>query len=125
MLQGAETQYSNTGNMVLALIYAAKKLRSYFMAHSIKVFMNQPLKQVLANDSSGRMTKWSYELNENDIHFLPRKAIKAHALANFVVETTLDHEKVEVEWNMYIDGSVTGKGAGGRVVLVSPHGDEL
>ncbi|KAL0345350.1 UNVERIFIED_CONTAM: hypothetical protein Sradi_4366300 [Sesamum radiatum] len=111
--------------MVLALIYAARKLRLYLMAHSIEVFTNQPLKEILANGIGGRMTKWSYELNEYDIRFLLRKAIKAQASVDFFVETSLVTEGMELEWNMYVDGSITGKGAGGEVVLISPQGYEL
>lgn len=34
------------------------------------------------------MVKWSMELSEFSIEFHPRKAIKAQALANFIVEFT-------------------------------------
>ncbi|KAL0440553.1 UNVERIFIED_CONTAM: hypothetical protein Slati_2538300 [Sesamum latifolium] len=115
----SQARYSQTKKMVLTLVYAARKLRPYFMVNSIEVFTNQPLKQILANGVSGGMIKWSYELNEYDLHFLPRKSIKAQALADFVVETSPDHEKEE-EWTMYVDGLAIGKKAGGGVILTNP-----
>lgn len=37
-------------------------------------------------DNSGRLVGWSIGLNEFDIEYLPRKAIKGQALADFVAE---------------------------------------
>ena len=50
---------------------------------------DQPLKQILQRpDASGRLLKWSIELSEFHIVYKPRMAIKAQALADFVVEST-------------------------------------
>jgi hypothetical protein len=52
------------------IMVAARKLRRYFLAHSIVVQTDQPLKNVLFQpDLAGRMTKWSIELSEFDITF--------------------------------------------------------
>jgi hypothetical protein len=57
---------------------AARKLRRYFLAHSIVVRADQPLKQVLFQpDLAERMTKWSIELSEFDIAFKARRTFKA------------------------------------------------
>ncbi|XP_077230110.1 uncharacterized protein LOC143863306 [Tasmannia lanceolata] len=69
---------------------AARKLRPYFQAHTIKVLTGQPLRQILhCPDTSGRLVKWAVELSEFDIKYLPRPAIKAQVLADFIAECTM------------------------------------
>ncbi|KAK0593738.1 hypothetical protein LWI29_028506 [Acer saccharum] len=43
---------------------------------------------VLKPEVSGRLTKWAIELSEFDVEYLPRTAIKAQAVADFVAEFT-------------------------------------
>ncbi|MCH91114.1 maturase K [Trifolium medium] len=75
--------------MALAVVMAARKLRHYFLAHSIVVRTDQPIKQLLARpDMVGRMLKWSLELAEFDITYESRKALKVQVLADFVAEMT-------------------------------------
>jgi len=53
-----ETHYQKIEKVVLAHIVDARKLRGYFLAHSIIVWTDQPLKHVLFRlDLAGRMTK--------------------------------------------------------------------
>ncbi|XP_077232060.1 uncharacterized protein LOC143865910 [Tasmannia lanceolata] len=77
---------------------AARKLRPYFQAHTIKVLTDQPLRQVLHKPStSGRLMKWAVELSEFEILYMPRLAIKAQVLADFVVECTIPQQITEPE----------------------------
>ncbi|XP_071924104.1 uncharacterized protein [Coffea arabica] len=86
-LQGAESRYSAIERYVLALVHAARKLRTYFQAHPVVVITDQPLKQILSKpESSGRMVKWAVELSEYDLGYRPRTAIKAQALADFIAD---------------------------------------
>ncbi|XP_027183804.1 uncharacterized protein LOC113782091 [Coffea eugenioides] len=86
-LQGAEPRYTSIERYVLALVHAARKLRSYFQAHPVIVMTDQPLKQILSKpDASGRMVRWAVELSEYDLSYQPRTAIKAQALADFIAE---------------------------------------
>ena len=68
----------------------------------IKKSMNKP-------EAAGRMVQWAIELSQFDIEYHPRTAIKAQALANFIIEFTLldeDSFTDEVErWTIQIDGS--------------------
>ena len=49
------------------------------------------MKQILQRpDTSGRLLKWSIELSKFHIDYRPRMAIKAQALANFVVKFIYD-----------------------------------
>ena len=77
------------------MITTSRKLRPYFQAHTIEGLMDQPLRNVIHNlRASGRLIKWAIELGEFDINYKPQMAIKAQALADFVVECTIDNEEV-------------------------------
>ncbi|GFZ14654.1 hypothetical protein Acr_24g0008440 [Actinidia rufa] len=89
VLMGAEARYPRIEKFAYALMIAARKLRHYFQAHPIIVLTDQPLKHILQQpDTSGRLLKWSIELSEFHIEYKPRTAIKAQALADFIVEST-------------------------------------
>ena len=48
---------------------------------------DQPIRSVLEKpENSGRLAKWAIELGEHNITYVPRKAIKAQVLADFIVE---------------------------------------
>ena len=46
-LQGSETRYQQIEKVSLALVNAARRLRHYFLAHTIVVRTDQPIKQLL------------------------------------------------------------------------------
>lgn len=61
--------------MALALINTVRRLRHYFLAHTIVLWTDQPVKQLLGRpDMVGRMLRWSLELSEVDIKYESRKA---------------------------------------------------
>ncbi|XP_077215675.1 uncharacterized protein LOC143850303 [Tasmannia lanceolata] len=98
VLHDAEVRYQRVEKLAYALIMAARKLRSYFQAHTIKVLTDQPLKQVLHKpDTSGRLVKWVVELSEFNIQYMPRPAIRAQVLADFVAECTIPQQIIEPE----------------------------
>ncbi|XP_077219631.1 uncharacterized protein LOC143853785 [Tasmannia lanceolata] len=92
---------------------AARKLRPYFQAHTIKVLIDQPLRQVLHRPNiSGRLVKWAMELSEFDIQYVPRPAIKAQVLADFVAECTIPQQITdsEVVPTPVVEKSITTEG---------------
>ncbi|XP_077223340.1 uncharacterized protein LOC143856945 [Tasmannia lanceolata] len=98
VLHDAETRYQRVEKLAYALVMAARKMRPYFQAHTIKVLTGQPLRQVLHRpDNSGRLVKWAVELSEFDIQYLPRSAIKAQVLADFVAECTIPQQSIASE----------------------------
>ena len=57
-LADVETRYNHLEHAALALQIAAKKLRSYFQAHSIVVLTNLPIQSTIHKpDLSGRMAR--------------------------------------------------------------------
>ncbi|KAK3033290.1 hypothetical protein RJ639_033221 [Escallonia herrerae] len=92
--------------------------------------MDQPLRKVLLSpEASGRLVNWSIELGEFDVQYKPRTAIKAQALADFIVECTLPEDPPQLviseapdPWNLYVDGSSALGSSGAGLILISPEG---
>ena len=54
--------------LAFALITAARKLESYFQAHTIIVLMDQPLKRAMSSpEGVGRMVLWAIKQSEFDV----------------------------------------------------------
>ena len=93
------------------------------------------MKQVLQKpETSGRLLKWAVELAQFDIEYVPRVAIKAQALADFVSEFSKEHseqmpdpvsnaaERDPKFWELYVDGSSNDQGSGAGLVLSNSEG---
>ena len=100
-LRGTEGRYPLIEKLAFALITASRKLRHYFQAHVINVMTDHPLKKAMNKlEAAGRLIQWAVELSEFDIRYQLRNAIKAQALADFIVEFTLNYEDLgEGEYN--------------------------
>ncbi|XP_065020515.1 uncharacterized protein LOC135645761 [Musa acuminata AAA Group] len=130
MLSGPEERYPPIEKLALALVLSARKLRPYFQAHPIEVITDQPLRLVLSKfDIAGHLLKWAVELGEHDIQYIPRTAIKAQAVADFIAELTPstgeELEPPRETWTLHVDGSANAKGAGAGLVLVTPDGRSI
>ena len=128
--QGAESRYPRIEKITFALIVASRKLRQYFQANPILVMADQPIKKSMNKpEAAGRMVQWAIELSQFDIEYHPRTAIKAQALADFIVEFTLpDEDKITNEvdrWTIQTDGSSAQKKGGVGVVITTPDGKVL
>ncbi|XP_009389876.1 uncharacterized protein LOC103976409 [Musa acuminata AAA Group] len=127
VLNGPEERYPPIEKLALALVLCARKLRPYFQAHPVEVITDQPLRQALSKfDVVGRLLKWAVELSEHDIQYMPRTAIKAQTLADFIAELTqIGNESLSQPpeaWILHVDGSANSKGAGAGLVLRAPDG---
>ncbi|XP_062112651.1 uncharacterized protein LOC133823818 [Humulus lupulus] len=85
---------------------------------------------------SGRLAKWPMILSKFEINFVPQKAIKGQALADFLAahpipddvelrEDLPDEEVFTVDtssWQLYFDGAAKNSGAGAGIVFVTPSG---
>ena len=108
--QGAEFNYPRIEKTAFALIVASRKLRQYFQANPILVMKDQPIKKSMNKlEVAGRMIQWAIELSQFDIEYLPRTAIKAQALADFIAEFTFPDEDNPTNnakrWTIQTDGS--------------------
>ncbi|XP_038971178.1 uncharacterized protein LOC120104328 [Phoenix dactylifera] len=131
VLRDAEIRYSKLKKTILALIISTQRLRPYFQAHTVAILTDQPMKQILQrSDRAGRIAKWAVELGEFDLEYRPRPAVKAQALADFIVECTLPDDpelpliptEERPPWVLYVDGSSTLGGSEAGLILTSPDG---
>ncbi|XP_009385521.2 uncharacterized protein LOC103972866 [Musa acuminata AAA Group] len=127
VLNGPEEQYPPIEKLALALVLASQKLLPYFQAHPIEVITDQPLRQVLSKfDVARRLLKWSVELGEFNIRYVPKTAVKAQSVADFIAELVQNEnessEQLEEAWFLHVDGSATSSSAGAGLVLSTLDG---
>ncbi|GJZ78693.1 reverse transcriptase domain-containing protein [Tanacetum coccineum] len=108
-LQGPEINYTPMEKLKLALILSNPKV-------------------------TGRLLKWSFELEEHDIHYRPRTSVKGQILADFIVERPEDdpsdtpiedEEELPDPWILFTDGSSCIDGSGAGLILTNPEGMEF
>ncbi|GKA90569.1 reverse transcriptase domain-containing protein, partial [Tanacetum coccineum] len=130
-----ENQLHSNGKANTCSGSASKRLKRYFSAHTIIVITDQPIKQILSNpEVTGRLLKWSFELEEHDIHYRPRTSVKGQILADFIVERpeddpqdTLmeDEEALPNPWILFTDGSSCIDGSEVGLIITNPKGVEF
>ncbi|KAI5337727.1 hypothetical protein L3X38_016998 [Prunus dulcis] len=150
-LTEVEKRYSAIERLCLALYFTAVKLRHYMLPHTIYVIAKTDLiKYMLTRPMlRGRIGKWTLALTEFTLRYVPQKAVKGQAVADFLA----DHPGEEIEnmdsldiananlltrahvclnnpiysihvtpWKLYFDGSKTDKASGAGIVLEEPLG---
>jgi hypothetical protein len=148
-LVGAEINYSPIEELCLALVFSLKKLQHYMLAHLIQLIASaDPVRYVLNQPAlMGRLGKWAIIMMEFDITYVPQKAIKGQALADFLVaHPILDNSplvvdlpdedvftvSVESPWELYFDGAsrieidpdgAQRRRAGAGIVFKTPQGE--
>ena len=82
---GAEERYPQMEKLAFTLVTMARKLKSYFQAHTIIVLMDQPLRRAISSpEAAGQMALCAIELSEFDIQYRPRTGINGQAMADFI-----------------------------------------
>ncbi|KAI5316627.1 hypothetical protein L3X38_036334 [Prunus dulcis] len=150
-LTEVERRYSAIERLCLALYFTAVKLRHYMLPHTIYIIAKTDLiKYMLTRPMlRGRIGKWTLALTEFTFRYVPQKAVKGQAVADFLA----DHPGEEIEnmdsldiananlltrahvclnnpiyliqltpWKLYFNGSKTDKASGAGVVLEEPLG---
>jgi hypothetical protein len=75
--------------LLYAILMTTRKLKHYFLAHSIRVVFDQPLAHVLqSKEAKARIAQWVMEIGKYDVEFIPRRAIKSQTLVDFIIEWT-------------------------------------
>ncbi|XP_021734970.1 uncharacterized protein LOC110701664 [Chenopodium quinoa] len=125
VLTEAEQRYPLVEKPAFTVVTTARKLKPYFDTHIIEVLTNHPLEKALQKmDASGRLLKWEDELSEYEFEVKPRAAIKAQALADFIVEASYEEKEDDVGvWKVEVDGSSAQTGSGAGVIMTSPEGN--
>jgi hypothetical protein len=119
-LVGAENNYSPIEKLCLALVFSLKKLRHYMLAHPIQLIARaDPVRYVLNQPAlMGCLVKWAIIMMEFYITYVPQKAIKGQALADFLAAHPVPDDSplvvdlpdedvftvdVESPWELYFD----------------------
>ena len=78
-------------------------------------------------EATRRIVQWANKLNQFDIEYQLRTAIKAQALASFIAEfTSPEHEDIQGElWTIHTNGSSTQKRGRSGVIIILQSGDIL
>jgi hypothetical protein len=126
VLSLSKKNYTELEKVLYAVLMASRNLRHYFQAYHIIVPSSQPLKDIMRNrEATGRIGKWSAELNEFTIDYVHRSSIQSQALADFIADWTPGAQGEEAtkdaeSWMVFCDGSWGTFGAGAVAVLVAP-----
>ncbi|XP_075640168.1 uncharacterized protein LOC142611903 [Castanea sativa] len=132
ILVDAETRYLPLEKLVLALVYATRKLPYYFQAHTIYVLIEYPLQSLLKrSDFTDRIAKWETRLGFFNIRYRPKSSVKGQVLADFIAEFSSRWE-IEMDchievllWRGFVDGTSNASGVGARIVIITPEGIKL
>lgn len=124
-LQGFKIRYQQIEKVSLALINSTRRLRYYFLAHTIIVQTDQPIKKLLGRPNmGGRILKWSLELSECEIQYKRRKSLKAQILAGFVAKMTSTylHSTRNNLWTIFVGGASSSTGSEACIILENKEG---
>ncbi|XP_021807646.1 uncharacterized protein LOC110751480 [Prunus avium] len=95
ILQEVETRYSAIEKLCLALYFTAVKLRHYMLPFTVHIIAKTDLIKYMLNRPvlRGRLGKWILALSEFSFRYIPQKAVKGQAIADFLAA----HPCVEIE----------------------------
>ncbi|GJY50751.1 reverse transcriptase domain-containing protein, partial [Tanacetum coccineum] len=119
-------------NAVLITERDGKQIPIYFVNRALRgpEINYTPMEKLV----TGRLLKWSFELEEHDIQYRPRTLVKGQILADFIVERpednledTLMEDKAKLPdpWTLFMDESSCADGSGAGLILINPEGIEF
>ena len=89
VLTNAKIRYPQVQKLLYDVLMVTQKLLHYFTDHEVMVITSYPLREVIHNrDTTSQISNWALELMGHDTRYVPRIAIKSHALADFIAKWT-------------------------------------
>ncbi|KAM2461449.1 hypothetical protein PS1_012424 [Malus domestica] len=88
ILTEVETRYTPVERLCLALYFTICKLRHYMLPCHIHIIAKTDVTKYMLSKPmpTGRIGKWILALSEFSFQYVPQKAIKGQAIANFLAE---------------------------------------
>ncbi|XP_062003261.1 uncharacterized protein LOC133720801 [Rosa rugosa] len=153
-LTDCETRYTPMEKLCLTLYFSACKLRHYMLSFTTCIIAQTDLVKYMLSRPilRGRIGKWVLALSEFSLQYVPQKAVKGQAIADFlahhpILEVTeicelevaaITSERPYPEpasghqatimlqpWVLYFDGSRTETMAGAGIALENPAGEHF
>ncbi|CAN6686435.1 unnamed protein product [Malus baccata var. baccata] len=133
-LNPPEINYSVVEKLCLALFFGVSKLRHYMLPSVTQVIVQTDVISYMLTRPivKGRIGKWTMALFEFILQYVPQKAVKGQALADFLAHHPSPYEfrgnNVDIGliqtrdnyWTMYFDGSSTSVSVGVGIIIQSP-----
>ncbi|XP_070668934.1 uncharacterized protein [Malus domestica] len=96
ILTEVETRYTSVEKLCLALYFITCKLRHYMVPCHIHIIAKTDvIKYMLSKPMlTGKIGKWILALSEFNFQYVPQKAIKGQAIANFLTEHQESQEEM-------------------------------
>ncbi|GKU86461.1 hypothetical protein SLEP1_g981 [Rubroshorea leprosula] len=119
-LTQTEVKYSSVEKLCLALFFAAIKLRHYLIYSEVYVVAKTDIVKYMLSRPllRGRIGKWILALSEFNLKYIPQRAVKGQALADFLA----DHPCLDVEADEEKGINFTETMSGAGVMIISPSG---
>ncbi|XP_070034244.1 uncharacterized protein [Nicotiana tomentosiformis] len=88
MMMPNELKYSPIEKLCLAFVFSIQKLKHYFQAHVVRLVSRvNPIKFVMSKPIlSDRLARWYLQFQQFKIVYVPQKAVKGQALADFLAD---------------------------------------